>query len=257
MTRRHPGGAGGTGRGSSRPGWVFAARSVLPNRPATLSSPLCRLVTDRILPVYGRGVTSGGGAHGSACACNGASVCAALAAPGWHCWRGVNGRLYARRPGSSPQVEARAGDALSLRVTLALMDARRQASGSYWHFPEPGRGGSGRARPAAPGSPARHAAASPPRAGAAGPVAPCYTVQTGIAALAGWLARTVLLDHAGRLLPGHVADGGGGVLELDETAMDSLRGRRVQAVGGMEVLTDGRDRWPVLGPLGPRKDSQG
>jgi hypothetical protein len=35
--------------------------------------------------------------------------------PAWHCWRGISGLLYARRPLTSPPVVLRAEDATDLR----------------------------------------------------------------------------------------------------------------------------------------------
>ena len=38
--------------------------------------------------------------------------------PGWHVWRGVGGRVYARRPRTSPPVVVRAMDAADLREQI-------------------------------------------------------------------------------------------------------------------------------------------
>jgi len=73
-----------------------------------------------------------------------------------------------------------------------------------------------------------------------------YRISTGSAAVAARLAATLLGDHAGRPLPGLVLDVGGGWVQLDETAMDSLRGRKVTVRSGVEVLTADEGTFEVL-----------
>jgi hypothetical protein len=75
-----------------------------------------------------------------------------------------------------------------------------------------------------------------------------YRVEVTSAALARHLAATLLDSAAGGKLPGLVLHVGGGWLQLDERAMDSLRGRLVvtRAPGHAEVLRIGGDTWDVL-----------
>jgi hypothetical protein len=42
---------------------------------------------------------------------------------GWHCWQGVTGLLYARRPKSSPPKVARAADVDALREAIRAQQA--------------------------------------------------------------------------------------------------------------------------------------
>ena len=45
--------------------------------------------------------------------------------PGWHCWRGVGGILYARRLKSSPPIVVRAADPAQLRDAIARAISER------------------------------------------------------------------------------------------------------------------------------------
>ncbi len=45
--------------------------------------------------------------------------------PHWHCWKGVNGLVYARLPGSSPPMTARGEDPLDLRDQIRAEIGRR------------------------------------------------------------------------------------------------------------------------------------
>ena len=75
-----------------------------------------------------------------------------------------------------------------------------------------------------------------------------WTVDVGSAALAERMAKPpgILADHMGWSLPGEVRHLGGGVLWLDQTAVDSLRVRRIEDVGDVQMLIGpGDERWPL------------
>jgi len=46
--------------------------------------------------------------------------------PAWHCWRGIGGILYARRPKSSPPIVVRAADPGQPREAIARAISERR-----------------------------------------------------------------------------------------------------------------------------------
>lgn len=75
-----------------------------------------------------------------------------------------------------------------------------------------------------------------------------WTVDAGSAGLAERMAKSpgILADHMGWPLPGVVRHLGGGVLWLDQMAVDSLRIRRIEDVGDVQMLIGpGDERWPL------------
>lgn len=77
-----------------------------------------------------------------------------------------------------------------------------------------------------------------------------YQVDVGSAAVAEHLAKILLQSSLPGFgaLPGEVRHVGGGILELDELAMGSLRVRKVHPLGDGEgeYLTVDGQTWPVL-----------
>ena len=81
-----------------------------------------------------------------------------------------------------------------------------------------------------------------------------WRADVGSAALAERMAASpgVLRDYLGGKLPGEVEHLGGGVLRLDQMAVDSLRVRRIEDVGDVQMLIGpGDERWPLEELEGP------
>jgi len=81
-----------------------------------------------------------------------------------------------------------------------------------------------------------------------------WRADVGSAALAERLAASpgILRDYLGGKLPGEVKHLGGGMLRLDQMAVDSLRVRRIEDRWDVQMLIGtGDERWPLEEEKGP------
>ena len=75
-----------------------------------------------------------------------------------------------------------------------------------------------------------------------------WLVNTGSPRLAERMAKPpgILADTWGWALPGEIRHLGDGVLWLDQVAVDSLRARRIEDIGEVQMLIGpGGERWPL------------